>query len=206
MAGVHISILISQENIMFCPKCGVESRGTAKFCHKCGNSLHQDDHVPGPVADAGATISASASGVSADQRTSPVEAPNIGKSAPSTPDTVSEASPKIPDNIAGALCYILGWPTGIAFLYLGKGNAFVTFHAWQSILVFGAATIASIVYAVLPAVPPNGIQFWLIYLSQAILALLFVLLWIFLVVMAYLGRMYRLPLAGGLADKIANRV
>jgi uncharacterized membrane protein len=41
----------------------------------------------------------------------------------------------IEENIAGALCYVLGWLTGIVFLLLEKENRFVRFHAIQSLVV-----------------------------------------------------------------------
>jgi len=39
------------------------------------------------------------------------------------------------ENIEGALCYVLGWLTGIVFFVLEKDNRFVKFHAMQSIVV-----------------------------------------------------------------------
>src|SRR5659263_765145 len=37
------------------------------------------------------------------------------------------------ENIAGALCYFLGFITGIVFLLTEKDNKFIKFHAIQSI-------------------------------------------------------------------------
>ena len=44
----------------------------------------------------------------------------------------------IDQNLAGLLCYVVGWVTGIVFLILEGKNKFVRFHAVQSIVVFGA--------------------------------------------------------------------
>jgi uncharacterized membrane protein len=74
-------------------------------------------------------------------------------------------------NVAGALCYALGWVTGIIFFIIEKDNKFVRFHAFQSIIVFGAA---SIVYAIF---------FWVPVLYYIVGALVFVL-WIFLMYQA----------------------
>jgi uncharacterized membrane protein len=41
-------------------------------------------------------------------------------------------------NIAGALCYLFGWVTGLVFYLIEKDNSFVRYHAMQSIW-FGAA-------------------------------------------------------------------
>jgi hypothetical protein len=38
------------------------------------------------------------------------------------------------ENVAGLLCYILGWVTGIIFLLIDK-RPFVRFHAAQSIIL-----------------------------------------------------------------------
>ena len=40
------------------------------------------------------------------------------------------------ENIAGLLCYLLIWVTGIIFFFLEKENKTVKFHALQSILTF----------------------------------------------------------------------
>ncbi len=45
-------------------------------------------------------------------------------------------------NIAGLLCYVGGWISGIIFLVLEQRNRWVRFHAVQSIVVFGTITVA----------------------------------------------------------------
>ena len=47
----------------------------------------------------------------------------------------------LPQNTAGALTYVLGWVTGLVFLLIEKKNAFVRFHAMQSLIFFGALMI-----------------------------------------------------------------
>ncbi|UCH50751.1 MAG: hypothetical protein JSV54_06970, partial [Chloroflexota bacterium] len=37
-------------------------------------------------------------------------------------------------NIAGLLCYVAGWISGIVFLVLERKNQFIRFHAMQSIV------------------------------------------------------------------------
>jgi uncharacterized membrane protein len=190
---------------MFCPECGIESRGTARFCHKCGSPLPQDIHVSGQNVDGTAENVSLTPGTSSCERTSADVVANVERHTVSTEGAAGAASPAIPDNIAGALSYVLGWLTGIAFLYLGKGNAVVTFHAWQSILVYGAFAIVFVIFAAVPAVPPNGVLYWLIYILQVIAAMLAVILWIFLIVTTYLGRNCKLPLAGDLANKLTYK-
>jgi hypothetical protein len=44
---------------------------------------------------------------------------------------------QLESNIAGLLCYLAGWITGIIFLVIEQKNKFVRFHAMQSIVTFG---------------------------------------------------------------------
>ena len=43
----------------------------------------------------------------------------------------------LPENVAGALAYVLGPVTGVLFLVLEKKSKFVRFHAMQSLITFG---------------------------------------------------------------------
>jgi uncharacterized membrane protein len=95
-------------------------------------------------------------------------------------------------NVAGLLCYLFGWITGIIFLLLEKDNQFVRFHAIQSIIVFGAATVADIVLRFIPVV--GGILSWII-------GVLAFILWIVLMVKAYQGQRYKVPVAGNIAEQ-----
>ena len=101
-------------------------------------------------------------------------------------------------NVAGLLCYVLGWISGLVFILIEKENKFVRFHAVQSIAVFGAVTIVQIVLFVLAQIPFIGLLFWILY---AIVGLLAFVLWIVLMVKAYQGTMYKLPWAGNFAEE-----
>jgi uncharacterized membrane protein len=98
-------------------------------------------------------------------------------------------------NLAGALCYVLGWLTGIIFLVIEKENKFVRFHAVQSIVVFGAITVAQIILWIIPFIG------WIIGILLSIVTFL---LWIFLMYKAYQGQTYKLPIAGNIAEKNSN--
>jgi uncharacterized membrane protein len=95
-------------------------------------------------------------------------------------------------NVAGLLCYVLGWVTGIIFFVLEKDNKFVRFHAMQSIIVFGAITVVDIILRFIPFIG------WVLSWLLSILALI---LWIVLMVKAYRGEKYKLPVAGNIAEK-----
>jgi uncharacterized membrane protein len=107
-------------------------------------------------------------------------------------------------NVAGALAYLFSPITGIVFFVIEKENAFVRFHAAQSI-VFGAAMIVLAVVnmvlgAVLAVIPVLG---WLVSLLLS-LAIGFggFCAWLFLMYKAFSNAEYELPVAGAQARKL----
>ena len=105
---------------------------------------------------------------------------------------MDKTSMGLDENIAGLLCYVLGWVSGIIFLLIEQENKFVRFHAMQSILVFGIITLAMIVLGWIPVL--GGI-------FSGFLGILAFILWIVLIVKAYQGTRYKLPWAGDQAEK-----
>ena len=97
-------------------------------------------------------------------------------------------------NVAGLLCYVLGWVSGLVFLLLEKEDKFVRFHAIQSLIVFGAIQVA---YFILFWIPYIG---WVISWLIGVLAFV---LWIILMVKAYQGGKVKMPIAGDIAEKNA---
>ncbi|MFA5399604.1 MAG: DUF4870 domain-containing protein [Dehalococcoidia bacterium] len=97
---------------------------------------------------------------------------------------MAKSSTGLEENVAGLLCYLVGWITGLIFFLIEKDSQFVKFHAMQSIITFGACVI-------LGFIPVIG---WIIW----ILALV---MWILLMVKAYQGQKFKLPLIGDLAEK-----
>jgi uncharacterized membrane protein len=98
-------------------------------------------------------------------------------------------------NVAGLLCYLAGWISGIIFLVIEQKNRFVRFHAMQSIVTFGFLTVASILLSAIPFVGD--------YLAFAV-GILILILWIILMVKAYQGELYKLPVAGNVAESILS--
>jgi len=98
-------------------------------------------------------------------------------------------------NVAGLLCYVVGWITGLIFFLVEKDNKFVRFHAMQSIIVFGGLTVIGIILGMIP------ILGWVV---GALLWLLAVVLWILLMVKAYQNTWYKLPWVGDLAEKYSK--
>jgi uncharacterized membrane protein len=108
----------------------------------------------------------------------------------------AESSTGMSANIAGLLCYLFTWITGIVFVIIEKKSTFVKFHAWQSIMTFGVLTVALIILSLIPFVG------WILYIPVQILM---VILWIILMIQAGTGKMWKVPGAGNWAEKMANR-
>ena len=141
------------------------------FCKSCGQDIGAASFCPkcGASQSVGAT---------------PVAAP------------LAASSEGLAENIAGLLCYALGWVTGLIFLLIDK-RPWVKFHAAQSIAVFGGLTIIRI-----------GLLFMTHFMGwgiQALLGLIGFILWIFLMVKAYQHETLRIPIAADIADSIAGK-
>ncbi|GKU77178.1 DUF4870 domain-containing protein [Paenibacillus sp. L3-i20] len=98
--------------------------------------------------------------------------------------------------VAGLLCYLLGFVTGIIFLVVEKKSSYVRFHAMQSIAVFVAIVVISLVLGIIPIIG------WLI--SIIITPLTFIL-WIALMLLALQGKRYKIPYIGEWAEGQANK-
>jgi uncharacterized membrane protein len=105
------------------------------------------------------------------------------------------------DNVASALCYVLGLITGILFLVLApyNQNKTIRFHAFQSIFLH-VAMIA--VYIVLGILVRMMLGFVGVMLFPLIGLAVFVL-WVYLIISAYQGKMVVLPVIGPLAQQQA---
>jgi uncharacterized membrane protein len=134
--------------------------------------------------------------------------PKCGASQGAAPaPTGSAPTEGLAENAAGALCYALGWITGIVFLLIDK-RPFVKFHAAQSIVVFGGLHIISIALGMFLGVSlfSGGFHFF----APGVLLLHLVnlasfILWIFLMIKAYQGERFELPVVSDLAEGIAGK-
>jgi uncharacterized membrane protein len=121
--------------------------------------------------------------------------------APAGAPAASTASPTegLQENVAGLLCYVLGWVTGLIFLLIDK-RPWVKFHAAQSIVVFGGLTVLRIALAFMGGLF-GGFFGWGIF---ALLGLVGVILWVLLMIKAYRHETFRVPIAADIADSIAK--
>jgi uncharacterized membrane protein len=114
---------------------------------------------------------------------------------------LGKTSTGIQANVAGLLCYVLGWITGLVFFLIEKENKFVRFHALQSMIVFGALFILQIVVGMFLGVLAMIHLGILIPLFNGLVALVSLVLWVVLMIKAYQGEKYKLPIAGDIAEK-----
>ncbi len=105
---------------------------------------------------------------------------------------LGETSMGMQPNLAGLLCYSFGWITGLILYLVEKKNKFVRFHAMQSLVVFGGLAIINILLLVIPVL---GILF------SVLLSLLGLVLWVLLMIKAYQGEYFKLPIVGDIAEK-----
>lgn len=101
------------------------------------------------------------------------------------------------ENVTALLCYVLGWISGLALFLIEKDNDTIRFHAMQSMVVFGVVTLLDIVFAPL---------YMFGYVLVSIINVGAIALWILLMVKAYQGERFRLPVIGGLAEEWAKRL
>ena len=162
--------------MVFCTKCGGQMDERAAFCPQCGTA-----HRPGSGTAPGAGNAAAGSSAGA-------------------PGGLSE-------NTAAALSYALGWLTGIIFLLIDK-RPYVRFHAAQSLVVFGVLHVLRSVLAVLFGVGIFAGGRHLLapgVLVLHVISLATLVLWILLLIKAYQGEKFRVPVACEIADGLVGK-
>jgi uncharacterized membrane protein len=159
-----------------CPHCAARMPETAAFCPGCGQSM---------VIETGIT----------ETRITETRAQG----------TVGAFR----ENIAGALAYISFVPA-VVFLVLDpyNKNRFVRFHSVQCLLLWGATIalaialkLASVVLFIIPVLGPL-----VVLLVSMVVGLAAVVIWFVLVIKAFQGEMFKLPMLGELAEQHAGSV
>lgn len=104
------------------------------------------------------------------------------------------------ENVASALCYVLGFITGILFLVIEpyNRNKTIRFHAFQSIFLSVGVMIISIVFSSL-FVFAFG-MWWMFFL---LFRLACFILWLYMMWTAYNNQKVVLPIIGPLAERQA---
>jgi uncharacterized membrane protein len=98
------------------------------------------------------------------------------------------SSTGLEENVAGFLCYLLWFVTGIVFLLVERESRFVKFHAKQSTIAF---LIIFLILLIIGWIPVIGTLAWILSL----------ILWVFLMIKALQGKRYLLPIVGKLVEE-----
>ncbi len=101
-----------------------------------------------------------------------------------------KSSTGLDENVAGFLCYLFGFITGIVFLVVEKESRFVKFHAMQSTITFLGLFIISMIIGWIPIIGLLVYPIWILSL----------ILWLILMVKALRGELYSLPIVGKMAE------
>ena len=171
----------------FCANCGAEVQG--RFCAKCGAPAPAAGAAPGPPASA----------------PPPPPPPQAASPYPTAAPTAQAAG--LEENLACALCYVLGLLPGILFLVLApyNQNRLIRFHAFQSIFLniawIAIYIVLSIVSIALLPIPFVGAMLSIVLHLGAFLG--FFILWLMLMYKAYNRERWVLPFIGPLAEKQA---
>jgi len=105
-----------------------------------------------------------------------------------------ESTVDIQANVAGLLCYLGVWITGIIFFVIEKKNNWIRFHAAQSLVLFGSFALTAMVLGWIPVFGR---------IVTAVLGITGFILWIVLMVKAYNGERYKVFIAGDIAESMA---
>ncbi|SPF43986.1 conserved membrane hypothetical protein [Candidatus Sulfopaludibacter sp. SbA4] len=142
---------------------------------------------------------------------SPVAAASPGPAGPGPqPQPMAQpmvASGAMADNVASALCYLLGFITGIIFLVIApyNQNKTVRFHAFQSIFANVALIAIEIALSIVFSIMYHLVSFLALLgaVFFPVLGLGCFLLWLYLMFSAYQGKMVVLPIIGPFAQQQA---
>ena len=117
----------------------------------------------------------------------------------------SKTSMGLDENVEGALCYLLGFITGIIFLVMEKDSKFVKFHAVQSTIIsLGLWVFNMIITSILFATFSYS-MFGIIGMVSSLISLVMLVLWIILIMKAYQGEKFKLPVIGDIAEKQSEK-
>jgi uncharacterized membrane protein len=177
----------------FCANCGAEVQG--RFCAKCGSPAGAG---PDPAASAPPPP---------PSYTAPPQNYGQQQQGYAAPPPAGIQASGLTDNMAAALCYVLGLLTGVLFLVLApyNQNRLIRFHAFQSIFVHLGVIVVMlglmVLTGILHLIPFVGAM--LSSILYPIVGLSFFALWLVLMYKAYNGERWVLPVIGPLAEKQA---
>ena len=121
--------------------------------------------------------------------------PGCGKSTAAAPAPSSASAGGLTDNVAAALAYL--FIPAIIFLVIEpyNKNRFVRFHCFQSLFYTVACIVIGIVLGFIPLL--GLIVGFLLWIGE-------IALWVVLVIKAYQGQKFKLPVIGDIAEQQAG--
>lgn len=149
-------------------------------------------------------------GASADGAFCPKCGTKVGEAGPGPTAGAGGAATAMPsdamsENVAGALCYILGFISAILFIVMApyNQNPRIRFHAFQSL--FYSLGVIAIAIALIPVfmMMPWGLRLLLLPIRLC-LSLFWFGLWLYLLFKTYNGDKVVLPIIGPMAEQQAN--
>ena len=128
--------------------------------------------------------------------------PKCSVAAGTSPTAVATVPAGLTDNVAGALAYVTIIPA-IVFLVLEPFNRkrFVRFHAFQCLFFAVFWTLLWIGLSIIGHIPFLG---WVTLLLWPLISLAGFIIWLILVLKAYQGQMFKLPVIGNMAEQQAG--
>jgi len=153
------------------------------FCKACGQDIGGAAFCPKCGASQGAAAPAAASG----------ESPTAG----------------MEENVAGLLCYLFGWISGLIFLLIDK-RPFVRFHGAQAIalnitffVVWIGFWIVTVVLGLITTMLHFPVGFLMVFLFPVIV-IGFIAIAIFCMYKAYQREKFKLPIIGNIVEKMVG--
>jgi uncharacterized membrane protein len=134
-------------------------------------------------------------------------APQAASEGPGAAPGAAPVQTQMAEKLAGLLCYALGWITGLIFYFIDK-RPYVRFHATQSIVVFGGLHLLMFVWGVffgISLLAGGWAGFSFGYAVHSLIGLAGFVLWILLMIKAYQGERFRVPLAADIVEKLFGK-
>src|SRR5262252_2820079 len=137
--------------------------------------------------------------------------PPPGGQQPGYPPPSYQSTGGVDKKTGAILSYLLGWITGIIFLFVGKNDPDVKYHAAQSVVFFGGMTVIFWALRILESFLPGVISF-LLALIGVVLGFYTFIMWIVCLVQANnnAGARFQIPIVGSYvtpyAEQLANAV
>ena len=130
---------------------------------------------------------------------------------PTSPISNTEASATLSGldpNIAAGLSALTSGLAGVVFLVLEKRNPFVRFWAMQSVFFGASVLVLNIAVSIFLGILGHIIGFLvgIFYLLYAVVCLGILVLWIFMIIQAFSGKEWEIPVLGKMARRQLARM